>query len=301
MQKKPKISIISSSKNTGRFARETIESIMAQSYPLWEHIIVDAVSTDETLDVIRQYPHIRLISEVDIGFYEGIRKGLAMAKGEYVMLCCISDGYIDRNWFKKCVDILDNNPEIALVWGFPQYMSEYGTLNRISYDYFFDDHPPKNKDFIYYWLKTHFYFPEGNFCVRKYVIDDCFPLVDPKKVVEKDGFLSFNFKFNTSGYLPYFIPVVASYGRTHHDSAGKKNMASGQLLIVLERYHNDIEKYTKQLLKGEIIHQYRDGFGNLLPDGFDPKRYKNIKVNPAHSDRISLVWKVKTRLKRIFL
>ena len=67
MQDKPKISIISPSKNTGRFARETIESILAQTFTQWEHIVVDGVSTDETLDVIRQYPHIRWISEEDSG------------------------------------------------------------------------------------------------------------------------------------------------------------------------------------------------------------------------------------------
>ena len=53
MQDKLKISIISPSKNTGRFAKETIESILAQSYPHWEHIIVDGIFTDETLDMIQ--------------------------------------------------------------------------------------------------------------------------------------------------------------------------------------------------------------------------------------------------------
>lgn len=279
MQDKPKISIISPSKNTGRFARETIESIMAQSYPRWEHIIVDGVSTDETLDVIRKYPHIRWISEEDSGPDEAFRKGLAMAKGEYVMFCGISDGYLDRNWFKKCVDILDNNSEIALVWGFPQYMSEDGVLGRIAYDYFFDDPPPQSKDFIYYWLKTHFHFPEGNFCVRKNVMDECFPVVDPGRVGEECEFLSFNYNFNILGYLPYFIPVVTNYGRIHYDAGGQRQMASGKMQLWVERYHNDIEKYTEQLIKGKVVHRYRDGFGDLLSEGVNINKYKNIKIN----------------------
>jgi len=134
MPDNPRISIISPSKNTGRFARETIDSIRAQSYSDWEHIVVDGVSSDETPDVIRRYPHIRYISEADSGPDEAFRKGLALAKGEYIMFCGISDGYLDKNWFKKCVGVLDNHPEIALVWGFPQYMSEDGTLGRIAYD-----------------------------------------------------------------------------------------------------------------------------------------------------------------------
>lgn len=306
MQDKPKISIISPSKNTGRFAKETIESILAQSYPHWEHIVVDGVSTDETLDVIRQYPHIRWISEEDSGPDEAFRKGLAMAEGEYVMLCCISDGYLDRNWFKKCVDILDNHSEIALVWGFPQYMSEDGALGRIAYDYFFDNSPPQGKDFIYYWLKTHFHLTEGNFCVRKNVIDDCFPLVDPKRVGEECEFLSFNYKFNTLGYLPYFIPVVANYGRIHHDAGGQKQLASGQIQMWVERYRNDIERYKKQLIKGKIIHRYRDGFGNVLPDEFDRRRDLNqVKVQKFKKIIIYLMrhllsHRLKQYIKKIF-
>ncbi len=275
MQDKPKISIISPSKNTGRFAKETIESILAQTYTNWEHIVVDGGSTDKTLGVIRQYPHIRWISEEDSGPDEAFGKGLAMVKGEYVMFCGISDGYLDRNWFKRCVDILDNHSEIALVWGLPQYMSEDGTLGRIAYDYFFYDPPPQGKDFIYYWLKTYFHLTEGNFCVRESVMKDCFPLIDPKRVREENEFLSFNYKFNTLGYLPYFMSVVANYGRIHRDAGGQRQLASGQMQMWVERYHNDIEKYKKQLIKGEIKHYYRDGFGNVLPDGLDRRRYLN--------------------------
>lgn len=275
MQDKPKISIISPSKNTGRFAKETIDSILAQSYPHWEHIVVDGVSTDETLDVLRQYPHIRCISEEDSGPDEAFRKGLSNAKGEYVMFCGISDGYLDKNWFKKCVYILDNHLEIALVWGFPQYMSEDGVLGRIAYDYFFDDPPPQGTDFIYFWLKTHFHLTEGNFCVRKNVIDDCFPLFDPKKVGRKNEFLSFNCNFNTRGYLPYFIPVVANYGRIHQDAGGQRQITNGQSKKWSNRYHNDIEKYKKQLIKGKVVHKFRDGFGNIISEEFDINKTKH--------------------------
>jgi len=279
MQDKPKISIISPSKNTGRFAKETIDSILAQSYPQWEHIVVDGVSTDETLDVIREYPHIRCISEEDSGPDEAFRKGLAIAKGEYVMFCGISDGYLDKNWFKKCVSILNNHSEISLVWGFPQYMSEDGILGRISYDYFFDDPPPQGADFIYFWLKTHFYLPEGNFCVRKRVIDDCYPLFDPQNVGQENAILSFNYNFNTQGYLPFFIPVVANYGRIHQDAGGQRQMANGQMKKWIERYHNDIDKYINNLFKGRMIHRFKDGFANIISEEFDINKSKNNKIN----------------------
>ena len=149
----------------------------------------------------------------------------------------------------------------------------------ISYDYFFDDPPPQGADFIYFWLKTHFHFPEGNFCVRKNVIDDCFPLFDPQHVEEENGFLSFNYNFNTQGYLPFFIPVVANYGRIHQDAGGQRQMASGQMKKWIERYHNDIDKYINNLFKGRMIHRFKDGFANIISEEFDINKSKNNKIN----------------------
>ncbi len=53
--KKPLVSIITPSYNTGRFIGETIESVLAQTFPEWEMIIVDDASTDNSPQIIRQY------------------------------------------------------------------------------------------------------------------------------------------------------------------------------------------------------------------------------------------------------
>lgn len=283
MQDKPKISIITPSKNTGRFARETIESILAQTYKNWEHIVVDGVSIDETLDVIRQYSHIRLISEKDNGCDEAFRKGLAMAKGEYIMFCAISDGYLDKNWFKKCVEILDHQPEFSLVWGIDQNMLEDGTLHSIDCNSWFENPPPNGRDYIYYWLKTKKLFHERNFCMRKNVIEECYPRSGSKV----EGFLTFAYNFNRIGYLPYFIPTVAAYGRLHRNSASQREAVSGETERYGRQYYRDIEQYKRKIINGEIEHRYRDGSGKLLPYKFDLKRYldseKENKLKKAFS------------------
>ena len=276
-QNKPKISIITPSKNTGRFSEDTITTILAQTYKNWEHIVVDGSSSDETLEVLREYSHIRWISEEDSGPDEAFRKGILMAKGDYIMFCAFSDGYLDKNWFNRCVTILDRDSEISLVWGFPQYMSEDGSLGPISYEHFFDDPPPIGRDHIYYWLDTYFHFPEGNFCVRKNVMDHCFPIVKPKEIGKECEFLTYNYRFNERGYLPYFIPVVANYGRIHSDGGGLKQREDGRMKMWEENYYSAIENYKERLINGEIIHRYRDGFGNLLQRGFDKKKYVRNK------------------------
>src|SRR3989339_1248809 len=98
MPDRPKISVISPSRNSAKYLAETIESIMAQDSCEWEHIVVDGGSTDGTIEILKRYPHIRWISEPDRGPDDAFLKGLAMARGEYVMLCCVSDGYMDKKW-----------------------------------------------------------------------------------------------------------------------------------------------------------------------------------------------------------
>lgn len=304
MTDKPKISIVTPSRNTGRFARETIGSVQVQTFTAWEHIVVDGLSTDGTQEVLKQYPHLRWVSEADSGPDEAFIKGFKMARGEYVMFCAFSDGYLDKNWLKKCAELLDSRPEISLVWGLPQYLSEDGTLGRISYASFLDNPPPQGTEFVYHWLKTCFHFPEGNFCVRKNVLEDCFPVVDPKEVGKECEMLTFNYNFNTRGYLPHFIPAVVNYGRIHQDAGGQQQLASGKMQLWGVRYHNDIEQYKKRLASGEAVHRYRDGTGHLLPDAFDFERILKLERREKLKEGIkffvppAVSWLVKKILPR---
>jgi GT2 family glycosyltransferase len=68
--------------NRADFVREAIESVLMQNYPNYEHIIVDGGSTDGTLDILRSYPHLKVVSEPDEGMYDAINKGLKLAHGE---------------------------------------------------------------------------------------------------------------------------------------------------------------------------------------------------------------------------
>jgi len=261
----PKLSIITHSLNHGRFLRDTIDSIISQSYKNFEHIIIDGGSTDNTMEILREYPHIRWVSEKDDpkgGIADVYRKAFSMSQGEYIIQCCVSDGFLNKNWFSKCIEILDTDHEVSLVWGFPQYMSEEGNLTKISYSEFFDDPPPQKTDFFAYWLVTAFILPEGNYCVRREVFDICFPkgnLESPFKSIPHSGF---NYNFNTLGYLPYFIPLIANYGRTHKDSRGQ--LLYEKETILRKKYRQYVKNYRSKFLNGEIVHYFRNGSSEVI-------------------------------------
>jgi glycosyltransferase involved in cell wall biosynthesis len=78
----PRISIITPSFNQARYIVATIESVMAQGYPNLEHIVIDSSSTDGTLEHLKRYSHLKVVSEPDRGHADAINKGFALATGD---------------------------------------------------------------------------------------------------------------------------------------------------------------------------------------------------------------------------
>lgn len=83
-----KVSIITSCFNREATIVDTIHSVLAQTYPDIEYIVIDGASTDGSLAVINQYKDriATIVSEPDHGMYEGVNKGLRRATGDIVGL-----------------------------------------------------------------------------------------------------------------------------------------------------------------------------------------------------------------------
>ncbi len=86
MDKQPKISIVTVTYNCENLIEKTIESVIAQTYPNIEYIIVDGLSKDNTLKIVEQYrAHIDIvISEKDKNNYDAMNKGMRAATGDYI-------------------------------------------------------------------------------------------------------------------------------------------------------------------------------------------------------------------------
>lgn len=90
----PRISVITPAYNCAHCIRDCIESVLAQGYDNFEHIIVDGASTDGTVEILAEYPHLRWISEPDSGVAEALNKGLRMARGDIIGWLSANDTYV---------------------------------------------------------------------------------------------------------------------------------------------------------------------------------------------------------------
>lgn len=83
----PTLTVITVVFNNVRDIERTLTSVIRQTYPHIEYLVIDGGSTDGTVDVIKRYAdHLTLwISEPDNGIYHAMNKGLAIATGDYVL------------------------------------------------------------------------------------------------------------------------------------------------------------------------------------------------------------------------
>ena len=94
MSSLPKVSVVTTVLNGREFIADTIESVLAQSYPNIEHVVKDGGSTDGTLEVLARYAgKIKLVSKKDSGIYDGMNQALAEATGDIVAILNSDDMY----------------------------------------------------------------------------------------------------------------------------------------------------------------------------------------------------------------
>ena len=123
----PKISVVTVSFNQGEFIKKNIDSILAQNYPNFEHIVVDGGSTDSTLEVLRSYPHLAWTSEPDRGQSDALNKGFARATGE-IIVWLNSDDWLAENVFN---DLAYHMQDYPVVMGQAAETDREGNIRQI--------------------------------------------------------------------------------------------------------------------------------------------------------------------------
>ncbi len=112
----PLVSIVIATYNGSLFLAQQMESVVAQTYSNIEIIVVDDCSTDNTIEILKdfqlQYPHINIYSnKINLGYVKNFEKGCTLASGTYIALCDQDDvWHVDK--IKKMQAVIGSYPVI---------------------------------------------------------------------------------------------------------------------------------------------------------------------------------------------
>lgn len=131
------ISVITPTYNSEKTISRNIYSVVQQRYGNYEHIIVDNLSSDDTIHIAQKIykeknisPKLRIISEKDEGIADAFNKGIKASNGNIISIINSDDFYYDENVFNRVLDEF-NDPEIQFVHGDIYFFDEkYGSNIR---------------------------------------------------------------------------------------------------------------------------------------------------------------------------
>jgi glycosyltransferase involved in cell wall biosynthesis len=128
------VSIITVTYNNVSTITETINSVLAQSYPDIEYVIIDGSSTDGTVAVVNSYGKkiTKFISEPDYGIYDAINKGIRFASGDILGVLNSDDFFYDDNVIERIAAAFIDT-DIDAVFGDVQFVDPLNTKKVVRY------------------------------------------------------------------------------------------------------------------------------------------------------------------------
>lgn len=119
----PLVSIITPALNSAKFIRDNVKSVLDQTYPRIEHVIIDGGSSDDTVSIVRSLnPNAVISSEPDKGISDAFNKGLKMANGDVIAILNSDDYYAGREVVLKVAGVFAKSPEIKAVYGILDFL-----------------------------------------------------------------------------------------------------------------------------------------------------------------------------------
>ncbi len=123
-----KLSVVIPHLNYGRYLQECLDSLDVQTFRDFEAILVDGGSTDCTFEVLRDYPWVKVISDVPAqGPVKAVNKGILQARGRYFHQLN-SDCVLEPTMFEECMSILEPHPSVGFVYTSWKVIDDEGNM-----------------------------------------------------------------------------------------------------------------------------------------------------------------------------
>jgi glycosyltransferase involved in cell wall biosynthesis len=234
-----KISIITPNFNQGRFIRDCIESVRTQTGVEWEHIIMDAASTDGTVSILKEYPHLKWVSEKDKGMCDGINKGFLRAEGDLVMWLN-ADDYLLPGALEKVAAFAEKNPDADVIYGECIFVTESKEPIRRKREHNFDF-----QILLFYGC----YIPSTSTFLRRKIITDG-ELLDLSYRVVMD--FEYYVRLSERGYRFKFLPEALACFRWHasNTSTSDSKARYRERLRVQQEY---LRRHGKNFMANEKV------------------------------------------------
>jgi glycosyltransferase involved in cell wall biosynthesis len=220
------ISIIIPTFNSARTLNACLQSITEQDYDNFEVWIIDALSTDETLALIKSYvakfPFVNFISEADKGIYDAMNKGIDLCDGNWLYFLGSDDTLHNNNVLSTiALKIIDSDADVV-----------YGNVIMRG----------KNK-----WNLDNVIF-DGEYNLEKFIDRNiCHQAIFYKKsVVEKIGY--YNLKYVTNADFDYNLRCYARFTFTFIDLVIANFFVGGQ--------SSNVEDYVFKADRGALLMKY---------------------------------------------
>lgn len=245
--------IVTPSYNYGHFIAECLKSVADQKGVTVEHIIIDACSTDNTPDVVKQYTHASFISEPDKGMSDGINKGFLRAKGKWVMWLN-ADDRLKPNALLTLKDYADKNEDADIIHGGWDFIDENGDFIRRMTAVKFD----------FRTLIQHGCYIGSTSCFfkKETTIDQGF-ILDTRFGLCMDG--EYYARLYKAGKRFQLIPAQIAEFRLHNSSISQSNLNNKDLGTLLNLQRQAAEARALRRFYG--YKPFRDENLSLMVDG----------------------------------
>jgi glycosyltransferase involved in cell wall biosynthesis len=176
---KPLVSVVCLCYNQARFVEEAIRSVLTQTYPNIQLIVVDDASTDGSAaiikDVVSRHPSIEpLLLQVNLGNCRAFNRGLALAKGEFIIDLAADDVLMPDRIERQVEFFSTCDASCGVVFTDAIYIDAQGKFLRAHYAYLFSKGLLKKipEGDVYRDVLTRYFICSPTMMVRKKVMDD---------------------------------------------------------------------------------------------------------------------------------